>query len=309
MAMAEKIKIGVLLWKKGLSEKADVEKVLREKYPTLEFYVETLEREVGTPVSPEFLNFQPKIVFVAFGFPYQEKFIFHNLVKVPSAKVVMGVGGTFDFLTGRRKRAPKFFRAIGLEWSWRLLIDPRRVNRIFNAVVVFSAKVFKSKFICPLFYRPNVVCLLYKKEGDRYKILIVKRRDDSSHWQLPQGGTDDESLLIAGAREAREELNTDKFIAKRVYKNVYRYRFGDWHSKVNSDENLSRRIKYNYKGQAQGLFIGEFTGKDEDIKINYWDHSQWKWVDSEKLVDEVHLVRKRAAERFLKRFKEFVKLK
>ena len=71
----------------------------------------------------------------------------------------------------------------------------------------------------------------------------------------------------------------------------------------------SRRVKYNYRGQAQGLFIGEFIGRDEDVKVNYWDHLGWKWVDSEKLVDEVHLYRKRGAQRFLKRFKEFVKQK
>lgn len=314
MAETKKIKIGVLLWKKsllwerGLSPKKEVEKVLQKKYPGLDFCVEEIDREVNAPVSATFVDFKPLIVFNALGFPYQEKFIFHNLKNIPSAKVAIGVGGTFDYLTGSRKRAAKFLRVAGLEWFWRLLIHPQRISRILRAVFVFSAKIFESKFICPFLYRKNVVCLVYKKVGDKYKILLVERQDDPGHWQIPQGGTNRQSLLSAGAKETREELNTDKFISKRVYKNLHRYRFGDWHDK-NNQNCTARRAKYNYRGQAQGLFIAEFTGHDEDIKVNYWDHSAWKWVDSEKLIDEVHLVRKRGAQRFLKRFKEFVKQK
>lgn len=308
MAEKEKIKVGVLLWKKGLSGIEEVKKALQGQYPTLDFCVEAMERETDAPINPEFLNFQPTIVFVAFGYPNQEKFIFHNLEKIPSAKIMMGVGGTFDFLTGQRKRAPKIFRTVGLEWFWRLLINPRRFSRIADAIFVFPWKFFKRKFICPLFYRPNVACILYKKEGDKYKVLIAERQNEPGHWQLPQGGTEKEKLLVAGARELREEINTDKFIPKRVFKNVYRYKFGNRPGET-SIEAKRRQRHTGYKGQAQGLFIAEFTGCDKDVKVNFWDHSNWKWVDSSKLVDEVHLIRKRATQRFLKRFKEFVKQK
>jgi len=307
LAAQEKIKVGILIWKNGLSKKLDVEAALRAKYPQLNFFVSAIGREAETALSEEFLSFAPKIILVGLGYPYQEKFIYHNLRNIPSAKIFIGIGGTLDFITGKRRRAPLIIRRIGLEWLWRFFFSPqavgqKRSKRIWNAVFIFPAEFAKRKFIQPFFYRPNAACLLYKKTGDKFKILLVERQNEPGHWQLPQGGTDGEKLLLAGARELREEINTDKFISKRVYKNIYRYKFaagpGDTHLRHTE-----------YKGQSQGLFIAEFTGRDDDIKINYWDHSAWKWVDSEKLVDEVHLIRKRAAQRFLKKFKEFVKQK
>jgi N-acetylglucosaminyldiphosphoundecaprenol N-acetyl-beta-D-mannosaminyltransferase len=308
IAAEEKVKVGILLWQGGLSKKTEVEKVLREKYPALVFFVASGSRESETALNEDFLKFKPEIVFVAFGAPWQEKFIFHNLKKIPSARLAVGIGGTFDFLTGRRKRAPKLFRVLGFEWLWRLAIQPQRYVRILNAVFIFPWKFLKRKFFYPLLYRPNVACLLYKKTGDKYKVLIMERREEPGHWQIPQGGTEGEKLLVSGARELREEANTDKFIAKRVFKNIYRYKFGNRPGET-SERAETRQRHTNYKGQNQGLFIAEFTGRDEDIKVNFWDHSDWKWVDSDKLVDSVHLIRKRATARFLKKFKEFVKIK
>ncbi len=313
LAVAEKIKVGVIIWKKGLSKKIEVEKALRGKYPALEFIVEEVDRDPIAEVSREFLDFMPKIILVGLGNPSQEKFIFHNEKKVPSAKIMMGVGGTIDFLTGRRKRAPKILRLIGLEWLWRFFTSPqavgqKRSQRVIDAVIVFPWEFIKRKYFHPLFYRPNVACLLYKKAGDRYQILIVERQNEPGHWQLTQGGTEGESLLIAGDRELGEEINTHKFIGKRVFKNVYRYRFGNRPGETSTQARSLQRHT-GYKGQSQGLFIAEFTGRDEDIKVNFWDHSAWKWVDSDKLVDSVHLIRKRSAQRFLKKFKEFVKVK
>ena len=77
------------------------------------------------------------ILFVAYGSPQQEKWIHRNMKNIPSVKVAIGVGGAFDFLAGNVKRAPKFWRNAGLEWLWRLINQPRRVQRIWNAVFVF----------------------------------------------------------------------------------------------------------------------------------------------------------------------------
>ena len=60
--------------------------------------------------------------------------------------MAMGVGGAFDFVTGKVKRAPKMIRTLGLEWLWRFLQEPRyRAKRIFSAVVVFPIKVLIKK--------------------------------------------------------------------------------------------------------------------------------------------------------------------
>lgn len=88
----------------------------------------------------------PDILFVALGAPKQERWIFENLNKLESVKLAMGVGGAFDFLSGKTKRAPLWMRKIGLEWFWRLIIEPRRVKRIVDAVIVFPV-IFAYSFL------------------------------------------------------------------------------------------------------------------------------------------------------------------
>jgi N-acetylglucosaminyldiphosphoundecaprenol N-acetyl-beta-D-mannosaminyltransferase len=79
----------------------------------------------------------PDILFVAFGMGKQEKWIHENLAKLPSVKIAMGVGGAFDYISGAVKRAPCWMRQIGLEWMYRLIKQPKRFKRIFNATVIF----------------------------------------------------------------------------------------------------------------------------------------------------------------------------
>ncbi|AMV62663.1 N-acetylmannosaminyltransferase [Pediococcus damnosus] len=70
---------------------------------------------------------QPDIVFVATGFPNQEKFIAHN--RHLTKGLWMGVGGSFDVFVGAVKRAPKWWQVHHLEWFYRLITDPRRLKR------------------------------------------------------------------------------------------------------------------------------------------------------------------------------------
>ena len=127
-------KVGILIWNNGWSRKKEVEKALKEKYKNLNFIVAEISRQDNIVFKQEFINFQPEIVFVGLGSPWQEKFIYHQLKNIPSAKLALAIGGTFDYLTGRKKRAPKIFRFIGLEWLWRLLTQPNRIIRIFRGI-------------------------------------------------------------------------------------------------------------------------------------------------------------------------------
>lgn len=78
-------------------------------------------------------NAKPDIIFVAFGHPKQEKWISTYLSQIPSSKLAMGVGGSFDFISGKIKRAPVIVRRAGLEWLWRLILQPWRLSRIWKA--------------------------------------------------------------------------------------------------------------------------------------------------------------------------------
>jgi len=109
---------------------------LRERYKNLEIS-EIDENKKDFP--------NKSILFVALGAPKQEKWINNNLKNMPNIKLAMGVGGSFDFISGDIKRAPKFMRNLGLEWFWRLIIQPWRIRRILNAVIIFPFLILKRK--------------------------------------------------------------------------------------------------------------------------------------------------------------------
>lgn len=83
------------------------------------------------------------LLLVAFGAPAQDLWIAENLPRLTTVRVAMGVGGTFDFIAGRIRRAPKLLRVLGLEWLWRLVLQPKRIGRIWNAVIVFPLLVLR----------------------------------------------------------------------------------------------------------------------------------------------------------------------
>lgn len=87
----------------------------------------------------------PAVLLVAFGHPKQEKWIAANLPHLPSVKIAMGVGGAFDYLSGKATRAPKSVQSLGLEWLWRLAHEPRRFKRIWKATVVFLFYILFKK--------------------------------------------------------------------------------------------------------------------------------------------------------------------
>lgn len=80
---------------------------------------------------------RPHLLLVAYGAPEQDIWIAKHFSSMPTVRVAMGVGGTFDYLAGNVQRAPLFFQSLGLEWLWRVLREPRRWRRILNAVIVF----------------------------------------------------------------------------------------------------------------------------------------------------------------------------
>ncbi|MBU0597299.1 WecB/TagA/CpsF family glycosyltransferase [Patescibacteria group bacterium] len=79
----------------------------------------------------------PDILFVAFGHNKQEKWIAKYINKMPSIKIAVGVGGAFDYISDYKKRAPKIIQKIGLEWLFRLVKEPKRIKRIFKAIIIF----------------------------------------------------------------------------------------------------------------------------------------------------------------------------
>jgi N-acetylglucosaminyldiphosphoundecaprenol N-acetyl-beta-D-mannosaminyltransferase len=98
-------------------------------------------KELENRVIEKINNFAPQLLFVAFGNPKQEIWIYKNLSKLKIGGA-MAVGGTLRYIAGLAAVPPKWMSETGLEWLWRLLTEPKRIGRIFNAVVVFPFRLF-----------------------------------------------------------------------------------------------------------------------------------------------------------------------
>ncbi|PIT98052.1 MAG: acetylglucosaminyldiphospho-UDP acetyl-beta-D-mannosaminyltransferase [Candidatus Andersenbacteria bacterium CG10_big_fil_rev_8_21_14_0_10_54_11] len=79
----------------------------------------------------------PAVILVAYGAPQQTVWIERQRASLPAGSIAVGVGGAFDILSERLPRAPKLLRLLNLEWLWRLYLEPRRLPRIWRAVVQF----------------------------------------------------------------------------------------------------------------------------------------------------------------------------
>ncbi|HMA34618.1 MAG TPA: WecB/TagA/CpsF family glycosyltransferase, partial [Chloroflexia bacterium] len=84
------------------------------------------------------------LLFVAFGAPAQDLWIAANRAALPSVRLAMGVGGVFDYLTGRVPLAPPVLRQAGLEWLYRLYKQPWRWRRM-QALPAFAAAVLGQR--------------------------------------------------------------------------------------------------------------------------------------------------------------------
>lgn len=95
-------------------------------------------------VFEEIAKLKPDVVLVALGMPLQEKLIYKHLDKFKKG-IFIGVGGSFDVMSGNKKRAPKIFIKLNLEWLYRICSEPSRIKRFWDNNVKFLFKVRKLK--------------------------------------------------------------------------------------------------------------------------------------------------------------------
>jgi N-acetylglucosaminyldiphosphoundecaprenol N-acetyl-beta-D-mannosaminyltransferase len=119
---------------------------IRKQYPNIRIagfhhgYFDLRDEEVARRV----VAANPDFIFVALGFPKQEIWI-HRYLPMFEKGVFMGVGGSFDVLAGKAKRAPEFWRRLNLEWLYRLIQQPSRWRRML-ALPEFVLAVLKERF-------------------------------------------------------------------------------------------------------------------------------------------------------------------
>ena len=88
-------------------------------------------------------DFKTDLLLVAYGPVKQEMWIDAHRDRL-MVKVAIGVGGTFDELVGDFEKTPMWMERHNLKWLWRVIKDPRRIGRIWKAVVVFPWMVWRS---------------------------------------------------------------------------------------------------------------------------------------------------------------------
>lgn len=89
-------------------------------------------------------QFRPDLLFVAFGAPKQEKWVYRNFDKLDIGGAIV-VGGSFDYFVGKMTLPPAWLARAGLEWLWRLCAEPARFRRIANAVIVFPFLLLRNR--------------------------------------------------------------------------------------------------------------------------------------------------------------------
>lgn len=127
--------VGFLGGKEGVAE--ETAKCLVKLYPKLNVLLSNNEWE------EKYNALKIDILFVAFGYPKQERWM-EKHISSSNVAVMLGVGGAFDYISGRVERAPLLFRRVGLEWIYRLIRQPWRWQRqlaLFNFVYL----IFKEK--------------------------------------------------------------------------------------------------------------------------------------------------------------------
>lgn len=233
-----------------------------------------------------------QILFVGFGAPKQEKWLYDNLAKLETVKLAMTVGGSLDYLSGQAKRAPLAWRQAGWEWLWRLIREPKRIKRIWNAVVVFLYQVMRWRLRIAHTYRKNVAGFIFNNKNE---VLIVERATEKyEHWQLPQGGVNKgENEEQAVLREMREEVGATRLQIIGKHPQKYTYDWSPWHQR-----------RGGYKGQCQTIFYLRFDHNNDKIAIDEKEIKNYQWANLDKVVSIVHPLRRGMTEVAVEGFKK-----
>ncbi len=139
-------KIVVINLAGGLSSAKEIKEAIKKINVDAEVLVEDVKDWKDYSLGQEMKEFDPEIIFVTLGGGKQEKIIYNKILNnsnLSNLKIAIGIGGAFDFITGKTKRAPSIMRKLGFEWLWRLIVRPnwsKKLGRIWRAVIVFPIR-------------------------------------------------------------------------------------------------------------------------------------------------------------------------
>jgi N-acetylglucosaminyldiphosphoundecaprenol N-acetyl-beta-D-mannosaminyltransferase len=121
----------------GVAESAKAK--LSEKYPKCVFagtrdgfFKPDQDQDIAASIAAT----QPDVLVVAMGMPRQELFILETAAII-KAKIGIGVGGSLDVHSGNVKRAPRLVQKLRMEWLWRLILNPKKIDKVKNLPIFY----------------------------------------------------------------------------------------------------------------------------------------------------------------------------
>jgi N-acetylglucosaminyldiphosphoundecaprenol N-acetyl-beta-D-mannosaminyltransferase len=123
----------------GVAEQAASK--LKQKHPNLKINLAFCPKAFDGSTVEKIKQSNSDILLIAYSPPKQEIWLSENLSRL-NVKVAMGLGGTFDYVSGKKSPAPAWMGKLGLEWLWRLITQPYRIKRMWRAIPIFSYIIY-----------------------------------------------------------------------------------------------------------------------------------------------------------------------
>lgn len=118
--------------------------VMQAAYPRLRFAGRRngyFSREEEGGVVADIVRARPDILWIGLGVPAEQAFVSRNIDRLTGVGVIKTSGGLFDFISGKNSRAPMWMQKAGLEWAYRMWLEPRRLARRYlltNPVAIYA---------------------------------------------------------------------------------------------------------------------------------------------------------------------------
>lgn len=113
---------------------------MKTQYPDMELRYHNGYEGDRDSIFSEVVAWKPDVIIVALGMPAQEMLIAKHLSRFQKG-IFVGVGGSFDVLSGKKRRAPKFFLKTNTEWLYRIVREPSRLKRFYRYNMKFLREV------------------------------------------------------------------------------------------------------------------------------------------------------------------------
>ena len=121
--------------------------LVKQKFPGLKFDYFIYEANKKENIIEIISKSDSQILFSTLWMKRQEESVIEIMEKAKNIKLWLGIWSSFDYFIWFQKRAPKIFRTLGIEWLYRLLTWPKKINRLrrlWNAIFVFIYEVLKK---------------------------------------------------------------------------------------------------------------------------------------------------------------------